>query len=45
MNYIKFQHILRNKNEEADKLANLAINKWGKRNISYQDEIEIIDQI
>jgi len=30
MNYIKFIHISREKNGDADRLANLAINKWGK---------------
>jgi len=33
MNYTKFIHIARNKNEEADKLANLALNKEGKKPI------------
>ena len=41
INYTKFIHIPRNKNEEADALANLAINKWGKT--PYSPELELFD--
>jgi len=37
INYIQFIHIPRNKNEEADHLANLAINKRGKQPLDITD--------
>ena len=42
LNFIKFQHISRTQNEEADKLANLALNKWGKTRISDQETFPIV---
>ena len=42
MNFIKFIHIARNKNVEADKLANLALNKWGKKPIE-ETNMQIVD--
>ena len=43
MNYIRFVHIPRNENEEADKLANLALNRWGKTPVQEQLEYPVIE--
>tara|TARA_B100001093_G_scaffold407422_1_gene396043 strand:- start:658 stop:1764 length:1107 start_codon:yes stop_codon:yes gene_type:complete len=39
LNFIQFIQISRNKNEEADRLANLALNKWGKKHYVEDDDI------
>ena len=42
MNFIKFMHIPRTKNGEADSLANLAINKWGKTPIKELEPYQVV---
>lgn len=37
--YISFEHIEREKNKEADRLANLAINAWGKKPIPFDSAL------
>jgi len=44
MNYIKFMHIFREKNGDADRLANLAINKWGK-GVLKEDDVHSVETI